>query len=173
MSQHKDTLDANPSTEIINSFLHYLSHYQILESDPYLSESLTNALSLSRHMLIQMTTAQLLCDALPGAITPGTWHALALDAWERGPLRGDEEAWVRNGEEMTRRVEAADFDENREESMRQNIADGEAYHVDEEVVEVPVDNEANVENGADWHAVETPDRSAEQGKFDGSLIRHS
>jgi hypothetical protein len=116
-------------------------------------------------MLIQMTTAQLLCDALPGAITPGTWHALALDAWERGPLRGDEEAWVRNGEEMTRRVEAADFDENREESMRQNIADGEVPHVDEEVVEVPVENGENAENGADWHAVETPDRSAEQGKL--------
>lgn len=111
-----------------------------------------------------MTTAQLLCDALPGAITPNTWHALALDAWERGPLRGDEEAWVRNGEEMTRRVEAADFDEQREESMRQNIADGEVDNEDVEVVEMPVEGEQSAENGADWHAVETLDRSAEQGE---------
>ncbi|GHJ85467.1 hypothetical protein NliqN6_1869 [Naganishia liquefaciens] len=161
-------ITAKESFEIINSFLHYLSHYRILASDPYLATSLTTTLALSSLMLAQISIAQRLCDALPGAVTPDAWHALTLDAWLRGPMRADDDAWERNGAAMTRRVEAG-FTQARQESMQRNILEGlvdavEGMAVREQDGRAVEDDTEGGEPGKeaiDWRA-DTPDRSAEQ-----------
>lgn len=149
--------------EIINSFLHYLDHYQILATDPHLACALSTTLDLSPIMLSQITIAQHLCDALPGSVTQDAWHALALDAWLRGPMRRSDEAWERHGAEMTRRIEA-EFTDAREESMQRNILEGLEAEEDEGQVEEDagqVDEHVEDKGGAeeyhvDWQSVETP-----------------
>lgn len=114
-------------------------------------------------MLSQISIAQRLCDALPGSVTPDAWHALALDAWLRGPMRGSDEAWERHGQEMTRRIEA-EFTDARADSMQRNILEGLAAAVegmalrqDEQSVEENVDKgEEGEENVVDWRGLETP-----------------
>lgn len=112
-----------PCAEIINAFLHYLAHYQILSSDPALLSSLHKTLSLSTQMLQQITIAQHLSDALPGTAIGSSWHALALNTWVLARL-GTEEEWKANGERMQERVEAL-FTDARAESMARNVQEGE------------------------------------------------
>lgn len=132
-------------------------------TDPYLAASLATTLDLSPIMLSQISIAQRLCDALPGSVTPDAWHALALDAWLRGPMRGSDEAWERHGAEMTRRIEA-EFTDAREESMQKNILEGLAAAVEgmalgqsEQSAEDHVEKEEEGEEDlVDWRGLETP-----------------
>ncbi|KAJ9109037.1 hypothetical protein QFC21_000363 [Naganishia friedmannii] len=110
--------------EIINTFLHYLSHHRIFTpQEPYLLSSLSHTISLSTLMQRQINIAQLLCDTLPGTKEFTSWHAYALDCWVRAPALASDREWQVNGELMRARVEGT-FTPAREESMARNLEEG-------------------------------------------------